>query len=42
MVGGRVYWGGGRFSSDWRYPQGHHVNKAGKFLDLEEKQLHKA
>ena len=38
----RAYGRGQRFSSGWRYPQGHHYNKAGKFLYLEEKQLHKA
>ena len=36
-LGERAY--GGRFSSD---PKAHHVNKAGKFLYFEEKQLHKA
>ena len=30
MVAERAYGGGWTFSSGWRYPQGHHVNKAGK------------
>ena len=32
----------GDFLGGFGDPQGNHVNKAGKFLYLEEKQLHKA
>ena len=39
-VGGKDIWGG--FSKGGKDLQGHHVNKADKFLCLEEKQLHKA
>ena len=38
----RAYRGRWRFSSGWRHPQGQHFNKTGKFLYLQEKQLHKA
>ena len=37
----KEYGGGQWFSSGWRYRQEHHVNKAGKVLYFQEKELHK-
>ena len=43
MIRGEGLWGGGGpdFLVGEETPQGHYVNKAGKFLYLAEKQLHK-